>query len=545
MKKLLAILVITLLAIPMFAGTDILNFMWFNNKVAGSMSDVYNPMSNAGDEGQAGVDQESTANDDDAVVRQWNYYGFLEQFMCGMWGTAFEGDNIALKMDFFNYTALEMADWGFNNVMTITEQIRFKGIMEVAGIYTLAIGAADIWQFRPFSNLSTDTSVSGTVNTQYANNIVYADETAHADGQQDINGDGDDTDTNVPVYDEDSDGAWTNVAGGVEDTYAGEGDLSLSGSSGTDNFIQIRQHRIHLIFENSIKVLEYLNIGLNFYAEFAQIANAGFMTWSDGAQGSGAYTNLDLDFVLALSGSYSFGFSWGLSQEIKVGLQLENYKDNDPAVDGCIIDNRHSTNAFRKVPLFQTNLNVSQEVLGLAGIENVTLTISLASLLQIHKPWSGGLEENTIIESQSKIGLQVGFYGFYVGLFMLMATQDTVNTDRAFNDSKGSNYNCTDTDYSNYYAQSGNDGTGGRPHGRGQMGFQLTAGYSRGFFGFDFSYIGQGQIRDYDVARDNYAAILSGDEVAYDGVDNGGLFRNFASYHRWMNQIDVAINFSW
>jgi len=543
MKKLLAILVITLLAIPMFAGTDILNFMWFNNKVAGSMSDVYNSMSNSGDNNGT-VDQvsdginNSTANDDDAVVRQWNYYGFIEQFMCGMWGTAFEGDNIALKMDFFNYSALEMADWGFNDVMTITEQIRFKGIMEVAGIYTLAIGAADIWQFRPNGlEITSSSNITGTADNA---SIVYADET-DIDGAGttlDINGDGDATDTTVPVVDENNDGVWNQD--GTEITLAADQNITLtdSGSSSIDDLLRIRQHRIHLIFENSIKVLEYLNIGLNFYAEFCQLG--GIMDWSDDVD----HTNLDLDFVLALSGSYSFGFSWGLSQEIKVGLQLENYKDNDPEVDGCIIGARLSTNAFRKVPLFQTNLNVSQEVLGLAGIENVTLTISLASLLQIHKPWSGGREESTLIESQSKIGLQVGFYGFYVGLFMLMATQDSVNTDAPFNGSSGSSFD----DYYEPTWSTDANGYVSRRHGRGQMGFQLTAGYSRGFFGFDFSYIGQGQIRDYDYLQDNYYTATTsglGGQAVYDGIDNGGLFRNFASYHRWMNQIDVAINFSW
>jgi|GEM_PF-4258532 len=478
MKKLLAILVITLLAVPMFAGTDILNFMWFNFKVAGSIGDGYNPMSNA-----SHID-EADAVSDDAQVVQFQYYGWLAQFMCGMWGTAFEGDNVSLKMDFFNYLAAEHSDWGgMNNAnqwvradfansnrVTVTEQIRFKGILDVAGIYTLALGAADIIQWRPFSD--------GTV---------------------------------------------------------------------VDQGIQLRQHRIHLILENSIKVLEYLNIGLNFYAEFAQLGAC--MSWAGGnmPNDNAVHTNLDLDFILSLGGSYSFGLSWGLSQEIKVGLDLEKYKDTAPQGNtdgiaddqGSLIGNRLSTNFFRSVPLFQTNANVSLEVLHFAGIENITLTISLAEMLQINKPWSDARERPTIIETEGKYGVQLGFYGFYVGLFMLVATTDYANTDSPKDGVAGS-------EYDGY----GRDQTGGtneyyrNPNGRGQLGFQLAVGYSRGFFGFDFSYIGQGQIRDYDYDRDNFDARIE-EGAMVTNIDNGGLFRDFSSYHRWMNQFDIAVNFSW
>jgi len=482
MKKLLAILVILMLAVPMFAGTDILNFMWFNNKIAGSMSDVWNPASNPSgvlEEDYVYAEGDETATyHDDAVVRQWNYYGFLEQFMCGMWGTIYEGDNVTLRMDFFNYFSCELGDWSnatLDDTLTLNEQIQFFVHTDIAGIYTLSLGAKDIFQLRPFLN---DTAT-----------------------------------------------------------------------------FQWRFHRIHLMLNNSIKVAEIMNIGLNVAFEFVQL-DTGVMGWAtnNASNDPRGHTDLDIDIIASLSGSYSFGFSWSLSQEIKIGLDLERYKDTYPTDDGTgvgvnddggVIGNRVSTNLFRRVPLFQTNLNLSQEVLGLAGVEGVTLTIQLIELLQVNKPYSYGLEQNARIETQGKYGLVVGWSGLSFGLYMTLATQDTYNENRPYNSSAsaaGPKANALVPD--DYYDMNW------RPHGRGQMGVMFTIGYSRGFFGFDFSYHGQGQIRDWDKDGDNfYRAIQIGNAWELGEytltIDNGGLFRNFNSYHRWCNQLDVAINFSW
>jgi len=451
MKKLLAILVITLLAIPMFAGTDILNFMWFNNKIGGSWSDNWNTAN-------------KDSNNDDARVRQWQYYGFLEQFMCGMWGTAYDGDPVKLKMDFFNYFSAELGDWGTNGTFTLNEQIRFKGVMDVGSVYTLAIGVAQIAQIRPFANISGNEC------------------------------------------------AW-------------------------------RFMRTHFIIENSIRIPNIMNIEIDFSPQLSWLY-PGTMGWAENSQYTGPFTNLDLDFFVGLSGSYSFGFSWSLGQEIEIGLDLEKYKDNktggpvgevDPSdglkYDDTIIRNKLENNFFRGVPLFRTTLNLSQDILSLVGVKDVSLKVSTAFLFDIQKPYTTGWELNTLIETESVTGVTIGFYGFSIGMFLTHATQDTYNTSVGYNASMGSA--TTDAQYF----------SGPRPWGRAQLGMMLNVGYSRGFFGFDLSYHGQGQVRDYDALRDNFGSVFSSEYGLT--VDNGGLFRNTNGYYRWANTISVSINFSW
>jgi hypothetical protein len=447
MKKLLAILVIVMLAVPMFAGTDILNFMWFNNKIGVAFSDRYNPPTAT--QSDAGNGTLGNAN---GAGFGLNYYNFIEQFMCGMWGTAYDGEVIKLKMDFFNYFSCEMGDWTSigNQVLQLNEQIRFKGVMDVGSMYTLAVGAKGFTRVFPLD--------------------VY--------------------DTTAATYTTDR---WGFIG-------------------------------ISLILENTIKIPNILNIALN--SEFMWVqwgTGNGARNNFGGPHNNQNHTDLFIFLTAGLNQSYSFGFSWALTQDIILKLDLENYAGNDISVDGGILGSGAQPAYFSNVPFFATTLNLSQDILSLVGVKDFTLKVSLDEKLLLQVPYSEWAEETKLINTQGKYGVTLGFYGFSLGAFMTLATQDSYNTSAPLNDTIGN--------FSN------------RNPGRGQAGVMITFGYSRGFFGFDFSYHGQGQIRDYDYAADNWASVLNNSSGIT--VDNGGLFRIDVNYYRWANMLSCSINFSW
>lgn len=448
MKKLLAILVIVMLAVPMFAGTDILNFMWFNNKIGFAFSDRYN-LASANNNGGSTVGNATAAGG-----AGLNYYNFIEQFMCGMWGTAYDGDPIKLKMDFFNYFSCEMGDWTSlgNTVLQLNEQIRFKGIMDVGSMYSLALGAKGFTRMFP-------------LDTAGDNNAAY-------------------------------DSRW--------------------GFLGTS-----------LLLENTIKIPSIMNIFVNFEFMFMQWGEQ--MQWARDKHQGVNNTELLIFMSAGLNGSYSFGFSWSLTEDVILGFNLENVAGNDPAVDGTIMKAGAQPAYFSNVPFFATTLSISQDILSLAGVKDVSLKVSADEKLLIQCPYSGGWEETKLINTQGMYGVTVGFYGFSLGAFMTLATQDSYNTSVPMN---------------GYAGSTGNVGAaGGRNPGRGQAGVMIKFGYSRGFFGFDFAYHGQGQIRDYDYERDNFASVLNtGSGLT---VDNGGLFRIDTLYYRWSNMLSCSVNFSW
>jgi len=485
MKKLLAILLVAMLAVPMFAGTDILNFMWFNNKIGVAFSDRTNLPSQGYDDQGTGVNANSVS-----TGNGMNYYNIIEQFMCGMWGTAYEGNGVALKMDFFNYFSCEAGDWTSlgNAVLQLNEQIIFKGLLDVGSIYTLGIGAKGFTRFCP---------------------LDWVD-----------NEGGDATST--------SDIRW--------------------GFLGTS-----------LLFQNAIKIPNVLNINLNF--EFMFVQWAGQWAWGRNSNGGLNHTDLDIFMTLALNGSYSFGFSWGLSQDFILGLNLENavgnvpsessgdgndprdnLNDVDEVLDGTIINNGGPQPAyFSNLPFLATTLNLSQDVLSLAGIKDVSLKISIDEKLLIECTYSGDMSEQTkLFNTQGKYGLTVGFYGFSVGLFATLSTQDAYNTDSPMNGYNGSDW--VETTETVAGTPVIHDWSARNP-GRGQAGCMITFGYSRGFFGFDFAWHGQGQIRDYDYEKDNFASAL--DKHSGLTVDNGGLYRQDILYYRWSNVLFCSINFSW
>jgi hypothetical protein len=461
MKKLLAILVIVMLAVPMFAGTDILNFMWFNNKIGFAISDRYNLASaNA-----LSMGTNATRSNANSTGNGLNHYNFIEQFMCGMWGTAYDGDPIKLKMDFFNYFSCEMGDWTSltNSALQLNEQIRFKGIMEVGSIYALAVGGKGFTRIYPLTS-----SVSGSVTDGTAGSTL--------------------SESSIPEW----------------------GFMGIS-----------------LLLENTIKVPNIMNIFVNF--EFMWVQWADVCAWARDKHGDQNHTELFIFMSAGLNGSYSFGFSWSLTQDVILGFNLENIAGNDPAVDGTVLKSGPQPAYFSNVPFFATTLSISQDILSLAGVKDVSLKVSADEKLLIQCPYSGGIEETKLINTQGMYGLTVGFYGFSLGAFMTLATQDSYNTDVPMN---------------GYAGSTGNVGAaGGRNPGRGQAGVMIKFGYSRGFFGFDFAYHGQGQIRDYDYEKDNFASVLNtGSGLT---VDNGGLFRIDTMYYRWSNMLSCSINFSW
>jgi len=452
MKKLLAILVILLLAAPLFAGTDILNFMWFNNKIGFAISDRANPASATVTEGNG------TQGNNISTGSGINYYNFIEQFMCGMWGTIYEGDNITVRMDFFNYFSCEMGDFcSLNNAtLQLNEQIQFKTILDIGSIYSLALGGKGYTRMFPLDTAGASPARWGFMG-------------------------------------------------------------------------------VNFIWENTIKIPNIMNIALNTALGVHQWGDG--QSWARGPHGGNIHTDMYIYLTAALNGSYSFGFSWSLTQDIILKLDLENAHgnviadedNNGLSDDGGIMGEGAQPAYFSNVPFFATTLVLSQEVLGLAGVENVTLTISLAEKLLIQAPYSVYSEQTKLINTQGKWGLTLGLYGLSFGLFMTLATQDSYNTTMPMNGYAGSN---------------GNVGAaGGRNPGRGQLGVMLTFGYSRGFFGFEMSYHGQAQIRDYDYDRDNWVGVLDNDSGLT--ADNGGLYRIDLKYYRWSNLVMCSINFSW
>lgn len=383
--------------------------------------------------------------------------------MCGMWGTAYDGDPIKLKMDFFNYFSCEMGDWGNNHIVQLNEQIRFKGIMEVGSMYALAVGGKGFTRIFPFMQ---------TQNTEWVTN------------------------------------PHTNVAGNV--TYDLLFQWGFIGAS--------------LLLENTIKIPNILNIAINAEFMFTQWGDNAHVWgfWGNSPNDPNSHTDLDIFMTVGLNGSYSFGFSWSLTQDVIIGLNLEKVAGNDPAVDGTIMKSTEQAAYFSKTPFFRTTLNLSQDILSLAGVKDVTLKVSFDELLMIYKPYSGEVQELTsFINTQTVAGLTVGFYGFSVGGFFTLATQDTYNTDKPMNGYAGSSYAGVGSPVSSW---------SDRNPGRGQAGLMLKFGYSRGFFGFDIAYHGQGQIRDFDYASDNFASVVNNMSGMY--ADHGGLFRSFNTYHR-------------
>jgi hypothetical protein len=469
MKKLLAILVIVMLAVPMFAGTDVLNFMWFNNKVGFAFSDRSN-LPSAGQEDPAVTTDSGTDANSNATGNGLNYYNIIEQFMCGMWGTAYDGDPIKLKMDFFNYFTTEMGDWTSlgNGVLQINEHLRFKAIMDVGAIYSLAIGSEACARIFPLD--------AGTGGGKY-------------------------------------DSRW--------------------------GFMNIG-----LLFENTIKIPNIMNIALNSEFQFNQWGGA--VAWARGPHDTQIHTDLYIYLTAALNGSYSFGFSWSLSQDIILKLDLENVAGNDITNgDGGLLGSGAQPNYFSNTPFFATTLSLSQDILSLAGVKDVSLKVSLDEKLLIQCPYSVWNEETKLINTQGKYGLVVGFYGFSVGGFFTLATQDSYNTDVPMNGYDGSGPGAV------IGAQYDSNGDGvitaadasGRNPGRGQAGCMITFGYSRGFFGFDLAWHGQGQFRDYDYEKDNFeSAVDKGSNLT---VDNGGLFRIDTMYYRWSNMLSASFNLSW
>ncbi len=465
MKKLLAILVIVMLAVPMFAGTDILNFMWFNNKIGMSFSDDWNIQSS----GNKDVGSANNAN-----ANQWNYYGFLEQFMCGMWGTAYDGDPIKLKMDFFNYFSCEFGDWGRNDVLTLNEQIRFKGIMEVGSIYTLAVGGKGSIRLFPLGG---------------------------------------------------------NHNPGAATAYTAEQILNAG-------LISMGFITESLLLENTIKIPNILNISLNGEFQWVEWGGDAYynQNWTQNFS-EGAYTDFNIYIDAAVGNSYSFGFSWNLAETIIIGLDLQRVAGNDPAKsDQTVIRASYSQGAqpnyFTDVPLFKTQLDLSQNILSLVGVKDVSLVASASEQLQMMLPYSGGTGEKTkLFQTEGVYGLTVGFYGFTVGAFMTLATEDSYNTSVAMNCYAGKNVPKIPQAWSQ------------RNPGRGQLGIMLKWGYSRGFFGFEMMYHGQGQVRDFDYNKNNFADYVGSDSGIF--VDHGGLFRTADKYDRWTNNMFISINFSW
>jgi len=475
MKKLLAILVILLLAAPLFAGTDILNFMWFNNKIGFAISDRANPASATIGEGN-GVDGNNISTGSGI-----NYYNFIEQFMCGMWGTIYEGDNITVRMDFFNYFSCEMGDFcSLNNAtLQLNEQIQFKTILDIGSIYSLALGGKGYTRMFPLDTAGASPARWGFMG-------------------------------------------------------------------------------VNFIWENTIKIPNIMNIALNTALGVHQWGDG--QSWARGPHGDAIHTDMYIYLTAALNGSYSFGFSWSLTQDIILKLDLENAHGNiinptsdlngdgtidyagDTDIDGGIMGSGAQPAYFSNTPFFATTLMLSQEVLGLAGVENVTLTISLAEKLLIQAPYSVYSEQTKLINTQGKWGLTLGLYGLSFGLFMTLATQDSYNTTMPMKGYAGSSQAGADgivgtNDDTGYW------GGSGRNPGRAQLGVMLTFGYSRGFFGFEMSYHGQAQIRDYDMDRDNFVGALDNDSNLT--ADNGGLYRIDLKYYRWSNLVMCSINFSW
>jgi len=448
MKKLLAILLVAMLAAPIFAGTDILNFMWFSNMMGTSFSDQYNA-------------SDKEPNPDAQNFNNKGWFHYINFFMCGMWGTIYDGgSNFSIGMDWFNGLQLRKDGWTSAGFTTI-EDSRFKMLFNITQFYTLGLGAEMIAKFN--------------------------------------------------------------------------GGTSFDWNWQADQFY----------FENTIKIPNIMNININFMDRLA---------W-DGWEEE---TDMDLFFTLGLSGSYPFGFSWSLGEDVILTLNLENYKDtaidasgNGPGSNNngfadqgpYLLANRQEHDAWQHTPLLRTKLNISQEVLHFAGVKDVTLTLSLGHVFKVHVPFADALDNalgqdimpNTVINTETKVGLNIGLYGISIGLAFLLATQDSVNATQGFDNDTAEDPLTTDDDIY----------VGDRPNGRGQIGLQLALGYSRGFFSFNVTYTGQAQIRDYDYYRDNFVtAIASGPSETYK-INGGDLWDVYYGWYRWANQIDIVVSFSW
>jgi len=445
MKKLLAILVILLLAAPLFAGTDILNFMWFNNMIGAHYSDQWNSSSNA-------INDDNQAVDDAISTNNKGWYHFIDFFQCGMWGTIYEGDILTVNMDW--YSNVQM---GLPNLTSTCFEIKnveqFMFNMGITEYYTLGLGAQEIVKFHFFNN-------------------------------------------------------------------------------GGTTYVDWQWQKTSIIFNNTIKIPGIMNVALNF---------------SDGLEWDGwaTQTKMTIMMLAGLNGSYDFGFSWSLSEEVIIVLALNNWKDKNPVAnadgtgnvgtDSMLISNESEHDTWTSTPLFRTKLSVKQEVLGLAGVENVTLTIGFDHVLKINVPYAQAIEStiamyempNTVINTETKAGATLGLYGISIGAYFILATQDTVNSSIGF-----------DGDIGGYGVYSMV-----RPQGRGQAGVQLSVGYSRGFFGFGLTYTGQGNIRDYDFMRDNWSQLYGWADVLK--INGGDLWDNYFGGYRWINSVDFTINFSW
>jgi hypothetical protein len=495
MKKLLTILVILMMVLPMIGSKEKLTDLFdFNASFGASASDNWNPGDN------------NYPNTSDAQSRWWMYYGFKGSFGLGTSLTVFEGDILNIGVSLSDSMGFSVGDANFNDVFTTENNFGLTTSFAIAEIYTLSLGVSNAVAFRPFSNLDFARSAEEQFKL---NNVIKLDETVVG---ADLNKDGDQNDTEVYVYDADANGIYT--AGETE-----ADDISFS-----DNFINWRFTRFHFTVGNSISIPDIMTLGLNL--ELALFQNDdNTMSW----QGYDTNTNMTLGYNLSLGGSYDFGLSWSLANEIKIGLNLSKWKDNDPEDDGTIIQNGSTPTCFRSLPLIGTSLGISQEVLGLAGIDNVTLTISLDDLLLIHVPYSVGDVEATRFQNNIKAGANLGVKGFSFGLYLIAATQNTYDPDTAY---AGHNTGADDA-YS------------GRQDDRAQLGFMFTLGFSANGFNFGFTYVGQGQLMDYDYNRDNFQAVIAAD-TEYDYlVDGGGLFRQFKSYHRWSNLIELTVGYNW
>lgn len=281
-----------------------------------------------------------------------------------------------------------------------------------------------------------------------------------------------------------------------------------AGNPSNDYSTAVLRTRFKFTWNNSINVKDLLSININI---------KDTISWRNDWDNK---TNNNLWLTLGLSGSYDFGFSWHLWNEYVLGIDLENLGGHGP-----LITNRSDYGNWEPVPRTRITMGVSQDIMKLAGVDNVSLSVSLGQTLWIRRPFY--VTSNDIytqyskLETQGQYGLNLGVKGFGFGAYLVL---DTVDGWADFDETVMPENTS-----------------------RGHIGFMGTIGYNNEFFGFGLTYTGLGDMRDYDKEGDNFESYVDNGGPADGSVvwDCAWYFNPYNGWAQWNNQLDVSFTFRW